>query len=76
MQSISTAWLYPLILIAGALQACGPPMNGVLVILNWRHGGDWSDVQHSPGRGTTYTIRSRTLPTISVEVAPLDLPCS
>jgi bacterial/archaeal transporter family-2 protein len=23
-------WLYPLILAAGALQACGPPMNGAL----------------------------------------------
>ncbi|HWF95499.1 MAG TPA: DMT family transporter, partial [Xanthobacteraceae bacterium] len=26
----SAAWLYPMILIAGALQACGPPMNGAL----------------------------------------------
>ena len=30
MQSISAAWLYPIILIAGALQAWGPPMNGAL----------------------------------------------
>ena len=30
MQSISTAWLYPIILIAGVLQAWGPPMNGAL----------------------------------------------
>ncbi|WP_428374895.1 DMT family transporter [Lichenicoccus sp.] len=30
MQNISSAWLYPLILIAGALQAFGPPMNGAL----------------------------------------------
>jgi bacterial/archaeal transporter family-2 protein len=30
MQEISAAWLYPFILIAGALQAWGPPMNGAL----------------------------------------------
>jgi bacterial/archaeal transporter family-2 protein len=30
MNNISAAWLYPIILVAGALQAWGPPMNGVL----------------------------------------------
>jgi transporter family-2 protein len=30
MQIISSAWLYPIILVAGALQAWGPPMNGAL----------------------------------------------
>src|ERR1700761_6027507 len=30
MQNLSAAWLYPVILIAGALQAWGPPMNGAL----------------------------------------------
>ena len=30
MQNISSAWLYPIILVAGALQAWGPPMNGAL----------------------------------------------
>ena len=30
MDGISSAWLYPIILVAGALQAWGPPMNGVL----------------------------------------------
>lgn len=30
MQNINTAWLYPIILIAGALQAWGPPMNNAL----------------------------------------------
>ena len=27
---MSSAWLYPLILVAGTLQAWGPPMNGAL----------------------------------------------
>ncbi len=30
MQNIGAVWLYPIILIAGALQAWGPPMNGAL----------------------------------------------
>jgi transporter family-2 protein len=30
MQNISAAWLYPIIVIAGALQAWGPPMNHTL----------------------------------------------
>jgi transporter family-2 protein len=30
MQSIGAAWLYPIIVVAGALQAWGPPMNGAL----------------------------------------------
>src|ERR1700678_1683817 len=30
MQNISAAWLYPIILIAGALQAWGPPINNAL----------------------------------------------
>lgn len=30
MQNLSAAWLYPIILTAGALQAFGPPMNGAL----------------------------------------------
>jgi hypothetical protein len=30
MQDLSAAWLYPIILVAGALQAWGPPMNGAL----------------------------------------------
>jgi len=31
MQNISPIWLYPLILLAGAFQAWGPPMNGALL---------------------------------------------
>lgn len=30
MQNIHTAWIYPLIIVSGALQAWGPPMNGAL----------------------------------------------
>jgi bacterial/archaeal transporter family-2 protein len=30
MQNLNTVWLYPIILIAGALQAWGPPMNNAL----------------------------------------------
>jgi bacterial/archaeal transporter family-2 protein len=30
MQDLGAAWLYPIILIAGTLQAWGPPMNGAL----------------------------------------------
>ncbi len=30
MQTISASWLYPIILVCGALQAWGPPMNGAL----------------------------------------------
>ncbi len=30
MQNVSGAWLTPIIIIAGALQAWGPPMNGAL----------------------------------------------
>ena len=30
MQNISAAWLYPLIIVAGVLQAWGPPMNNAL----------------------------------------------
>src|ERR1700722_11886811 len=30
MQDLSAAWLFPIILVAGALQAWGPPMNGAL----------------------------------------------
>lgn len=28
--SIGAAWLYPIIVIAGLMQALGPPMNGQL----------------------------------------------
>jgi bacterial/archaeal transporter family-2 protein len=30
MDGISATWLYPIIIVAGALQAWGPPMNGAL----------------------------------------------
>lgn len=30
MQILSSVWLYPIIVVAGALQAWGPPMNGAL----------------------------------------------
>jgi bacterial/archaeal transporter family-2 protein len=30
MENIGAIWLYPIILVAGALQAWGPPMNGAL----------------------------------------------
>ena len=30
MQGLNAVWLYPLIIVAGALQAWGPPMNGAL----------------------------------------------
>lgn len=30
MDRINPVWIYPLILVAGALQAWGPPMNGAL----------------------------------------------
>ncbi|MBV9670145.1 MAG: DMT family transporter [Acidobacteriales bacterium] len=30
MDSIRAAWLYPIIIVAGVLQAWGPPMNGAL----------------------------------------------
>jgi transporter family-2 protein len=30
MQNLSAVWLYPIILVAGALQAWGPPMNNAL----------------------------------------------
>jgi hypothetical protein len=31
MENLSAAWLYPIIIIAGALQAWEPPMNNALV---------------------------------------------
>ena len=30
MSGVSAFWLYPIIIVAGLLQAMGPPMNGVL----------------------------------------------
>jgi transporter family-2 protein len=30
MQNISAGWLYPIVIVAGALQAWGPPMNNAL----------------------------------------------
>jgi transporter family-2 protein len=30
MENLSAAWLYPIILTAGVLQAWGPPMNNAL----------------------------------------------
>lgn len=30
MQNLNAVWLYPIILVAGALQAWGPPMNNAL----------------------------------------------
>ncbi len=30
MENLSAAWLYPIIIIAGVLQAWGPPMNNAL----------------------------------------------
>ena len=30
MQTLGAAWLYPIIIVCGALQAWGPPMNGAL----------------------------------------------
>lgn len=30
MQNISAGWLYPIVIVAGALQAWGPPMNSAL----------------------------------------------
>ena len=30
MQNISAAWIYPIIVVGGLLQAWGPPMNGAL----------------------------------------------
>jgi transporter family-2 protein len=30
MDNLSAAWLYPIIIIAGVLQAWGPPMNNAL----------------------------------------------
>jgi bacterial/archaeal transporter family-2 protein len=30
MQNLSAAWIYPIIIVGGLLQAWGPPMNGAL----------------------------------------------
>ena len=30
MQSLNAAWIYPIIVFGGLLQAWGPPMNGAL----------------------------------------------
>jgi bacterial/archaeal transporter family-2 protein len=30
MENISAVWLHPIVLVAVALQAWGPPMNGLL----------------------------------------------
>jgi hypothetical protein len=43
MDDLASAWLYPIILLAGALQAWGPPMNNALKRL-WQ--GLASSVRH------------------------------